>query len=380
MGQPFDEIDEEEYERRRRALIMRKRQEKIRQMKIRKLTRLVIMAVLLVTVVVAAGTGITKLAGGGDKKEPSKITQEVQADTEKGETETSAAKQPVMSSSDIEKLASDTTIFGWQQDETGKWYRNADGTFYENGWKEIDGGQYYFDENCYVTTGWLELDGKDYYFDEEGKYDSTKVRPMVALTYDDGPGQYTEKLLQCLQENNAKATFFMLGENAEKYPDIVKELKDAGMELGNHTYDHQILTSLSQDQISSEISKANEAIQNGAGVPADTLRPPGGSCNETVQQLANMPIIKWSLDTKDWKTKSADKTYQKVMDNVQDGSVVLMHDIHEWSVEASLRMIPELVEKGYKLVTVQELAEAKGITLENGKVYYYFGEGTQQVE
>ena len=231
-----------------------------------------------------------------------------------------------------------------------------------------------------VTFTRAELDGKDYYFDEEGKYDSTKVRPMVALTYDDGPGQYTEKLLQCLQENNAKATFFMLGENAEKYPDIVKELKDAGMELGNHTYDHQILTSLSQDQISSEISKANEAIQNGAGVPADTLRPPGGSCNETVQQLANMPIIKWSLDTKDWKTKSADKTYQKVMDNVQDGSVVLMHDIHEWSVEASLRMIPELVEKGYKLVTVQELAEAKGITLENGKVYYYFGEGTQQVE
>ena len=129
-GTTIDEIDEEEYERRRRALIMRKRQEKIRQMKIRKLTRLVIMAVLLVTVVVAAGTGITKLAGGGDKKEPSKITQEVQADTEKGETETSAAKQPVMSSSDIEKLASDTTIFGWQQDETGKWYRNADGTFY----------------------------------------------------------------------------------------------------------------------------------------------------------------------------------------------------------------------------------------------------------
>lgn len=93
-----------------------------------------------------------------------------------------------------------------------------------------------------------------------------------------------------------------------------------------------------------------------------------------------MPIIKWSLDTKDWKTKSADATYQKVMDNVQDGSVVLMHDIHEWSVEASLRLIPELVEKGYKLVTVQELAEAKGIELKDGEVYYYFGEGTQEVE
>lgn len=226
----------------------------------------------------------------------------------------------------------------------------------------------------------MELDGEDYYFDEEGKYDSTKVRPMVALTYDDGPGQYTEKLLECLKENNAKATFYMLGQNAEQFPEIVKQLKDAGMELGNHTYDHQILTTLSEDQISDEIRNADAAIEKGAGVPADSLRPPGGSLDETVQELAGMPIIKWSLDTKDWKTKSEDKTYQKVIDNVQDGSVVLMHDIHEWSVNASLRLIPELVEKGYKLVTVQELAEAKGIKLEDGEVYYYFGEGTQQVE
>ena len=202
---------------------------------------------------------------------------------------------------------------------------------------------------------------------------------MVALTYDDGPGKYTDKLLDCLEENNAKATFFMLGENAEKYPDVIKRLYDSGMELGNHTYDHQMLPSLSSEQVTEEIGKTNSIIENAAGVPADSLRPPGGSLNETVQELAGMPIIKWSLDTKDWKTKSADATYQKVMDNVQDGSVVLMHDIHEWSVEASLRLIPELVEKGYKLVTVQELAEAKGIELKDGEVYY-FGEGTQEVE
>lgn len=358
---------------------MRMRQEKIRQLKIRKLMRLTAMAAVLALVVVAAGTGIARLVSGGDKKPSETISQEVKADTEE-EGEILAAKQPVMSASDLEKLASDTTIFGWQQDENGRWYRNADGTFYENGWKEIDGVKYYFDENGYVVTGWLELDGEDYYFDEEGKYDSTKVRPMVALTYDDGPGQYTEKLLECLKENNAKATFYMLGQNAEQFPEIVKQLKDAGMELGNHTYDHQILTTLSEDQISDEIRNADAAIEKGAGVPADSLRPPGGSLDETVQELAGMPIIKWSLDTKDWKTKSEDKTYQKVIDNVQDGSVVLMHDIHEWSVNASLRLIPELVEKGYKLVTVQELAEAKGIKLEDGEVYYYFGEGTQQVE
>ena len=110
------------------------------------------------------------------------------------------------------------------------------------------------------------------------------------------------------------------------------------------------------------------------------MRPPGGAYNETVQSVSGFPIIMWSVDTKDWKTKSEDQTYQCVMDNAQDGSVVLMHDIHEWSVKAAIRMIPDLTAQGFKLVTVEELARAKGIALENGKAYYYFGEGTQQVE
>ena len=88
----------------------------------------------------------------------------------------------------------------------------------------------------------------------------------------------------------------------------------------------------------------------------------------------------WSIDTKDWLTKSEDQTYQVTVDNVKDGSVVLMHDIHQWSVKAAIRAIPELVEQGYKLVTVSELAEAKGVKLENGAAHYFFGEGEQQVE
>lgn len=110
------------------------------------------------------------------------------------------------------------------------------------------------------------------------------------------------------------------------------------------------------------------------------MRPPGGAFNHTVRSVSGLPIIMWSIDTKDWKTKSEDMTYRCVMDNARDGSVVLMHDIHQWSAKAAIRMIPELVAKGFKLVTVEELARAKGITLENGKAYYYFGEGTQQVE
>ena len=162
--------------------------------------------------------------------------------------------------------------------------------------------------------------------------------------------------------------------------EVVERMNDLGMELSNHTYDHKDLTKLTQSQITDEIEKTSSLIQNAAGVLPDTLRPPGGSYNDSVQNLAGLPIVKWSIDTKDWKTKSEDQTYQCVMDNVEDGSIVLMHDIHEWSVDAAIRLIPDLMEEGYKLVTVQELAQAKGITLENGKVYEFLGEGTQMVE
>lgn len=172
----------------------------------------------------------------------------------------------------------------------------------------------------------------------------------------------------------------MLGPQAQAYPEIVKDLKDAGMELGNHTWSHENLTTLGASGVTEEVTKTNEAIKNAAGESATVMRPPGGAYNEEVQAAIGMPLIMWSIDTKDWATKSEDQTYQVTVDNVKDGSVVLMHDIHEWSVNAAIRAIPELVEQGYKLVTVSELAEAKGVKLENGAAHYFFGEGEQQVE
>lgn len=370
---------DEEYEERLLRMLERRKAEKQRQMKRRKMIRRLPFAVLIILALVLAGTGAYILA---DRIQTSRFQEEVQESTKEStqEGEIQAQKQPVMSGADIEKMAASTAVTGWQTDAQGKWYRNQDGTIYQNGWQEIDGSEYYFDENGYVITGWEEIDGKDCYFDENGVYDSTKEPPLVALTFDDGPGQYTDKLLDCLEENGAKATFYMLGQNVEQYPDIVKRMNDLGMELSNHTYDHKDLTKLTQSQITDEIEKTSSLIQNAAGVLPDTLRPPGGSYNDSVQNLAGLPIVKWSIDTKDWKTKSEDQTYQCVMDNVEDGSIVLMHDIHEWSVDAAIRLIPDLMEEGYKLVTVQELAQAKGITLENGKVYEFLGEGTQMVE
>ena len=366
---------DEEYEERLLRMLERRKAEKQRQMKRRKMIRRLPFAALIILALVLAGTGASMLA---DRIQTSRFQEEVQETTQEGEIQ--AQKQPVMSGADIEKMASSTSVAGWQTDGQGKWYRNQDGTIYQNGWQEIDGAEYYFDENGSVITGWEEIDGKDCYFDENGVYDSTKEPPLVALTFDDGPGQYTDKLLDCLEENGAKATFYMLGQNVERYPDIVKRMHDLGMELSNHTYDHKDLAKLTQSQITEEIEKTSSLIQDAAGVLPDTLRPPGGSYNDTVQKLAGMPIVKWSIDTKDWKTKSEDQTYQCVMDNVEDGSIVLMHDIHEWSVDAAIRLIPDLIEEGYKLVTVQELAQAKGITLEDGQVYEFLGDGTQMVE
>lgn len=375
-----EQRDELERQRIRHERMMRRKQEKIRQLRRRKMMRIGAMAVVLVFVLVFAGRGVGKLFSGvhiknSSAKNANSSTVEVQAAEDTGE----AGKQPVMSASDVDKLKAAPSI-GWHQDENGWWYQNRDGSYYQDGWQEVNGSTYYFNSNGYILTGWQTIDDKDCYFDEDGKYDETKQRPMIALTFDDGPGEYTEELINCLVENNAKATFFMLGQNVEAYPEIAKELSDAGMELGNHSYSHPDLVIIGADAAAQQVSNTDAALKTATGFEATVMRPPGGSFNDSVKAAIDHPLIIWSIDTRDWATKSEDQTYQVVMDNAQDGSVVLMHDIHEWSVKAAIRMIPDLIAKGFKLVTVSELAEAKGKTLQSGNAYYYFGEGEQQVE
>lgn len=375
-----EQRDELERQRIRHERMMRRKQEKIRQLRRRKMMRIGAMAVVLVLVLVFAVRGVGKLFSGvhiknSSAKNANSSTVEVQAAEDTGE----AGKQPVMSASDVDKLKAAPSI-GWHQDENGWWYQNRDGSYYQDGWQEVNGSTYYFNSNGYILTGWQTIDDKDCYFDEEGKYDETKQRPMIALTFDDGPGEYTEELINCLVDNNAKATFFMLGQNVEAYPEIAKELSDAGMELGNHSYSHPDLVTIGAEAAAQQVSNTDAALKAATGFEATVMRPPGGSFNDSVKAAIDHPLIIWSIDTRDWATKSEDQTYQVVMDNAQDGSVVLMHDIHEWSVKAAIRMIPDLIAKGFKLVTVSELAEAKGKTLQSGNAYYYFGEGEQQVE
>lgn len=200
-------------------------------------------------------------------------------------------------------------------------------------------------------------------------------QPMLALTFDDGPGPYTDDLLECFEKHDARATFFMVGKNIPNYPDAVKKMGDIGCEFGNHSYDHAKLTKLSIAEIQAEISQTNEAVQNITGRPSTVLRVPYGATNDAVNGACGMPMIQWSVDTLDWKTRSTEATVENVLNFAEDGDIILLHDIHETSVEAAKQLIPALQERGFKLVTVSELAKARGHKLENGNTYFSFHKG-----
>lgn len=210
--------------------------------------------------------------------------------------------------------------------------------------------------------------------DEEylAKVEARKNRPMIALTFDDGPSKYTMKLLEALEENDAQATFFMLGQNVPNYEETVKKMYEIGCELGNHSLSHPNLVKQSTDEIQRQINETNAAIENAAGHPASLVRPPFGSVNAQVKEAIPFPLIMWSVDTEDWKTRDKQATIDHVLANVKDGDIVLMHDIYETSVDAAIELIGQLKEQGYYLVTISELAESRGYTMTNGEKYFEF--------
>ncbi len=193
---------------------------------------------------------------------------------------------------------------------------------------------------------------------------------LIALTIDDGPySPVTDRILDVLEENGALATFFVVGERVDNNPSYQVSLKrafDMGCEIGSHTYSHKYLkSSVSAETVKQEIEKSNTAIKNVTGGDVIIMRPPGGFCNDNV----SLPEIMWSVDSLDWKNKNAEKNYNNVVNNVFDGCIVLMHDLYEPTADAIERFVPELIADGYQFVTVSQLMEARGITMEGGKSY-----------
>ncbi|HIW30562.1 MAG TPA: polysaccharide deacetylase family protein [Candidatus Luteococcus avicola] len=177
----------------------------------------------------------------------------------------------------------------------------------------------------------------------------------VALTFDDGPGQYTAHLLDTLEAHEVHATFFMLGQNALAYPELVRRAVAEGNQVGDHTFDHKQLTNLSASEQRYEVTRAADAIEQASGVRPTTLRPPYGAFNKATRQVAGMPLVLWDVDTRDWQTHSAAKTTKHALNDSTSGSIILMHDIHASTVEAIPGIITGLRKLGFTLVTVDEL-------------------------
>jgi peptidoglycan/xylan/chitin deacetylase (PgdA/CDA1 family) len=263
---------------------------------------------------------------------------------------------------------------GWYKDSKGnKYYLGKDGAAY-TGKHQIDNNWYYFKKNGVMSTGKVKAGNCLYYSDEKGIIYRTVdgSKKMVALTFDDGPSPYTPIVLDTLEKYNAVATFFLVGNRVSTYASYAKREYELGCEVATHTYDHAWLTKLSAQEVKDEITKSSNAIKNAIGVAPTLMRPPGGLVNSTVSANVGLPMIMWSVDTEDWRTRNSATTNERVQNWAYDGAIILVHDLHQSTAIASKTFIPGLINKGYQLVTVSELAELRGVSMEAGTQYYSF--------
>lgn len=206
---------------------------------------------------------------------------------------------------------------------------------------------------------------------------------LIALTFDDGPrSSTTNRVLDLLERSGGVATFFLVGYNIPDNAEVIKRAAAMGCSIGNHTKDHKILTKCSADTIKAQVNGVNSLLRD-MGVEPTLFRAPGGAFKGIKDQIG-MPLIQWSIDTEDWKFKDAshkgrsaeertadlNRIADMVFSQAKGGSIVLMHDIYDFTADLCEIVIPGLVERGFKLVTVDQLFEAYGEKLENGVVYY----------
>ena len=383
---------------------------------IQRLVMVLVLALTLIspleTVSRAASETVRAAEAGGENHTDPVISDVEDSDCENTDTAMPDNENPGADEPDT--VEPQPVLQGLIRDENGHLFYYKDGVKLKNTWKTVNGSKYYFGKSgkAYVgkrkvgkatyyfavngkrKTGWRTINGKKYYFSpKNGKmvtgkktishylcYFSEKGvllrkidknKKMVALTYDDGPSIYTPRVLKTLKENNAVATFFVVGNRVPTYSDTVKKAHDMGCEIGNHTYEHKSLPNLSETEVKRQISKTNKEVKKAIGEKPVIMRPTGGATNTNIKKWVGMPSIIWSVDTLDWKTRNADSTRRAVLNRVKDGDIVLMHDLYSATATASETIIPELVRRGYQLVTVSELAECRGGMKETG-AYYSF--------
>jgi peptidoglycan/xylan/chitin deacetylase (PgdA/CDA1 family) len=297
------------------------------------------------------------------------------------------------------KLDQFTVQTGWITLEDGtKGFANDEGIICYSQVVSIGGKNYSLNANGNIQTGWITLENGNtayaesdgalftgyhkigeyiYVFDSSGNFlnkylpPTTTTLKQVALTFDDGPSGHTNTILDVLEKYGARATFFVVGDRVGNYPDEIRRIHALGCEVAQHTYSHKYLTKLSLSDVTIEVKKADDEIRSLIGIDAPVFRPPGGLYNSSILSVINKPVIMWSIDTRDWETRTAASVIKNTTQGLQDGDIVLMHDLYGSTAEAIKTIVPELQNQGFELVTVSELAASHG-GMENNTVYRSF--------
>jgi peptidoglycan/xylan/chitin deacetylase (PgdA/CDA1 family) len=206
----------------------------------------------------------------------------------------------------------------------------------------------------------------------EGQKNETTRPPMAALTFDDGPSAYTNRILDLLEHYGGRSTFFVSGPRMLAGADTVMRAFDMGNEIANHSWSHQDMRFQSDEEIVYEIQRASAAIASVTGISPPIFRPPFGMADERVADIAaglGYSIIKWTVDPLDWRYRDADTVYRSIMSQVENDSIILVHDTRPTTAAAMERVIPQLIERGFQLVTVSELIYSIYGSLEPGRIY-----------
>lgn len=305
-------------------------------------------------------------------------------------------------------LAADGSMLsGWQK-VNGHWYYfNATGAM-QRGWVKLGNAWYYLEQSGEMATGWVSHKGSWYYMRADGSMatgwvlDGGKMyylrgdgsmlsgsmgllqfeasgalksrtaparkldpaKPMIALTFDDGPSKYTGQILTILNKYNARATFFMVGNRVKANTSAAVKVVEQGSEIGSHSWDHKELTKLSDGEISRQITDTSNAIYNATGVRPILLRPPYGSHNSRVAGVCRgqgVSLVNWSVDTMDWSSQNADSVAAEILRSAKPGAVILCHDMYPSTVKAIEKVMPQLAAKGYQFVTISELLSGRGM-------------------
>ncbi|MCM3450057.1 polysaccharide deacetylase family protein [Bacillus safensis] len=193
---------------------------------------------------------------------------------------------------------------------------------------------------------------------QKSKLDPNKK--AIALTFDDGPNPATTtKILDALKKNKGHATFFVLGSRVQYYPGMLADILKGGNEIGNHSYNHPLLTRLSLDEAVKQVKDTQQLIEKASGYTPTHFRPPYGGTNQDINHAIGMKVTLWDVDPEDWKIRNSQQITNRVLSHAADGRTVLMHDIYESSAQAAVKIIHELTKQGYQLVTVSELEQLK---------------------